>query len=346
VDYSVGESCGNLDVEQHDRVGNLDLEDDHLDRTFRGSRICSFDTVVNQNITLSFDPQNLTCTTCTASHSIVPKDGRGLIIFITDQNFVSAVGGTDSCVPVIRMEDPSLEELFVFTKEVLGRSAVPSGSLFLVGAASHLQRVGTTLYALEWQRVVSMFAQRWPNAQVGPLPPALREDCPGTLIKNLVEIRYWFDRVYGNNIIYPKDAWDSLITQVNSLCVPPTMLEYREKTTIALPLTLHDSTLFPHKVAASATIPIFPGMGAEATRDLVLTLIGTLTSRFGCRANPGGNLQRAPAECGSAKENTTNNHTVIVTGSSHARRLASSLKEKGVTCTWVDSDCCKPLCTS
>jgi len=328
MDYSPGISCSTVVNEQHERIGNLDFADGWLNSTFRGSRVSSGDTVVNQNISLSFDPLTMVCITCPTQHSIMPTTGSGLVIAIADQNFVSAVPGTEACIPVVRLEDASLDELFQFTREVFGRTPIPAGSLFLVGSASHLHKVGSTIYALEWQKCVSSFTGRWPMAQVGPLPPAIREEVPGSFLKVIAEIRYWFDRIYGNNIVFPRAAWDTLMRQV-SCCTDNTMITgIRDRHSVALPLTLHDTTLYPQKVVTSSCLLSMPGH--EDTDELVLSLVGTLHCKFGILANPGDILLREPAGSEAAKETTDTPDTILILGASHARHLATALRDKGL----------------
>jgi hypothetical protein len=122
----------------------------------------------------------------------MPIDGSGLVIVVSDQNFVSGIVGKDFCIPVIRIEDGSLLELADFTQEILNCTPFPASTLFLVGTVSHLAQVGSTIYALDWQKTVTWYTDRWPNCKVGPLPPILREDCPGSIGRHIIEIKHWF----------------------------------------------------------------------------------------------------------------------------------------------------------
>jgi len=148
--------------------------------------------MVNQNVSLSFDPLTLICNCCSKPHNIMPIDGSGLVIVVSDQNFVSGIVGKDFCIPVIRIEDGSLLELADFTQEILNCTPFPASTLFLVGTVSHLAQVGSTIYALDWQKTVTWYTDRWPNCKVGPLPPILREDCPGSIGRHIIEIKHWF----------------------------------------------------------------------------------------------------------------------------------------------------------
>ena len=346
VDCTPGTSCGKITKETQGQVGSLCYKDKDLHHTFRGSRISSMDKVVNQNISLSFDPLTLVCTTCKEAHSIIPSDGSGMITVITDQNFVSALSGTSECVPVIRVEDSTLEELFQFALEIFSRTPIPAGSLFLLGSTSHLVSIGSTLYALEWQNTLSKFTNRWPNAQVGPVPPVIREDTALSTLVSLVEIRYWYSKVYTNNTVYPKDAWEVVIRTLSSALPVDQNSDTHSKDmhTTALPVSLHSCTLYPQKFALSSQPRSVTAFTVEATDELVLALVSSLKIKFSCKANPEDILVREPAEREGKKVTPITPRKIIVIGASHAKRLANSLRAAGYEVTdlsipgWVPSN--------
>jgi hypothetical protein len=71
------------------------IGDTEILRTFRGSRLTSNNTDVNQNISLSFDPATLVCVACEKPHPILQtgEGGAPPIIVITDQNFMPTLSG-------------------------------------------------------------------------------------------------------------------------------------------------------------------------------------------------------------------------------------------------------------
>ena len=141
--------------------------DPTITKTFRGSWIMAYGKLVNQNLSLTFDPRTLECVVCDKKHHIVPKDGSGFVVIVTDQNFVSTLNGEETCIPIIRIEDATLEELYLINREIFDRYPMPPGTLFLVGSISHM----STLYCHEWQYMLSKFAEHWKLAKVGPVPP-------------------------------------------------------------------------------------------------------------------------------------------------------------------------------
>jgi hypothetical protein len=333
VIFGTGPDMGDITNIQLERVGSLAvMGDELLKKTFRGSRISSGERIVNQNMSLSFDPLTLICTCCNSPHSIIPSNGAGLVIIVSDQNFLSCVtGSNNNCVPTIRVEDSTLLELYDITQEILGRTPVPPGTLFLLGSLSHLVNVGTTIYAMDWLKAIQRFGDRWPSARVGPLTPVLREDSTGNTARHLVEIHFWFSQIYigSNSILFIKPAWDSLIRTLGMSNYPRIDLDHCEIFTIALPRSLTDRTLITQKMVKSSSTAITVAMDTAATNELVLALLHTLSSLFGCGANPEDYLVRAPAECEGVKDST--NTTIVIIGASHLKRITDKLAREGIT---------------
>jgi len=87
-----------------------DKDRDSTLRTFRGSRMCRGDKIINESVTMTIDPLNLTCLTCDREHKIGDKPGP-TVVFLGDQNMdpIMTGGCTDeSSVVTLRMENSSL----------------------------------------------------------------------------------------------------------------------------------------------------------------------------------------------------------------------------------------------
>ena len=93
-------------------------------------------------------------------------DGRDyqkpICICVTDQAFMANLsgGGPGNCVPVVRIEGGTLEELADMVCERFEGVVVPPGSVILLGSASHLYTAGATIYALDWTKVVADLGKR------------------------------------------------------------------------------------------------------------------------------------------------------------------------------------------
>jgi len=334
IDCNMGSNTGTSYLLQHERVGSLAIGGDTaMAKTFRGSRIATGERTVNQNIATSFDPLTLICTCCVKPHSILPSDGTGLVIVVSDQNFATTVVGSTACLPIIRVEDATLRELFDLTLEVLNRTVIPVGTLFLVGSLSHLVKVGTTVYSLDWQQVVNKYGERWPNCRVGPLPPVLREDSPGETGRNIVELRHWLSQVYTgtNSILFIKGAWDMVVKGITSGIYPHQDLDHVETYTIATPISLSSTCMHPLKLSKSSSHAITAGFDVEVSHELILALLQTLSTDFGCKANPEDLLLvRAPAEGGGGVKDTPSVPVLIVIGASHMSRVVPHLRTHAV----------------
>ncbi len=89
-----------------------------------------------------------------------------------------------------------MTELTDLAIEVLERQSIPLGSILLLGTASHLYKVGTTVFTTDWCESVKKLNEKLRNVKVLPLVPILREDAPGTLGKQLIEYYTWLKTVY------------------------------------------------------------------------------------------------------------------------------------------------------
>jgi len=312
-----------------DRVGSLDNPDDsELKKTFRGSRVNSDGKNVNQNIALSFDPATLVCISCAKPHSIIPTDGSGLAFMVGDQNFTSTLCGGNSCLPVIRIEDSTLEELVSICMEILDRHQIPAGTLFLISSVSHLSKVGTTRYCMDWITCRDRILARWRQAKLGPLPPIIRCDTTSTVGKQLIELVIWFDIVYNHLTEYPRDAWHTIVRHIGSTDENGLDLMHREKYTVAVPHSLTDKTLTNIWFTHSSSHTVTPGMDGGATDELLRALIGVLDTDFACNANPEDIVFTEPAIRHGTMENS-NKHAVVIIGGSNMSRIAHTLKQQG-----------------
>jgi len=329
TDCTSGTNLGNTSSVTENRVGSLESNDDNwLAKIFRGSRVTSNGEIVNQNMTSSFDPSTLTCLVCNSPHHIVPKDGSGMVLILGDQNFVSAIVGKAHCIPVVRIEDATLSELFKMGLEILDRTHLPQNTHFMVGSTSYLSRVGTTLYAIEWQRMVREFTHRWLHVTVGPLAPILKEQTAPEVCKQITEIKHWYDTIYVGNISYQTAAWNKVISV---LSYPPDSgidLSREEIYTVALPTSLADPNLKPFKYHVNSCHAATSFFGATATDELICSLLEQLHCNFSCSAHPDDFVAREPAELEGAEIPNTAK-TLILIGGSHCRRLAAHFQTLG-----------------
>jgi hypothetical protein len=192
VDF--GEETGMVKSVSFKSVSSLDcIGDTEVLKTFCGTRANSSGGASHQSISFSFDPATLTCISCKAPHKIFEngtRDSGASIIIFCDQNFVTTLYGGNSCVAIVRLEDGSLREIADLAIEVLERQSIPPGTLLLLGSASHLQHVGTTIFAQDWCQIVELLSEKLRNVKVIPCISILREDGPSSLGRQLIEISH------------------------------------------------------------------------------------------------------------------------------------------------------------
>ena len=334
VEVGPGSDLGKSITVQPEKIGNMSLGTDKLlYKTFRGCRITSKGETVNQVISATFDPQTLLCIVCEKEHSIIPADGTDMVVMVSDQNFVSALPGRTACVPIIRLEDPTLKELFDVCLEIFDRCPLPSGTLFLINSVSHLYEMGSTIYSLDWLKMLKDFNRRWQHVKVGPLPPILRETTPATVTKVVTEIWHWFRCVYGTDICFPSAAWDKVLSQLSENTDQILDLASKETYRIALPISLTSSALTHHKFSTSSSLPTTLAISGEATQELLHALLLQLNTKFGCKAHPEDILAREPAELEGMDITTNEPGNVIVIGGSICKKLAADLRDRGVNVT-------------
>ncbi len=206
---------------------------------------------------------------------------------------------------------------------------VPPGTVVLVGSGSHLLRSGSSVYAGAWISVVNCLEKRFPNISLCPLPPVLSMNTPGRLYRSSLELIHWFEKVYGNNTKKLGEVWKklSLLMAVNSdgmrprSCLEtytlpfPANLDMPIKT---VALDFHSEETCPERITLS---------GANADRELLLTLFEVLNRDFSTRFLPEDNLPREIAQ--GLREKDDPPHCCVI-GASHMKRIIPYLEAKGI----------------
>jgi len=153
----VTESFGVSALAEPVMLGTLNKAGDYeVGKTFHGARAKKGGEMINQSVTLSLDPRNLTCLSCEKEHPLLQNNGKPIVMIFSDQNYIPMWSGseTESCVTVVRVMNPSLMELVDLLAEIIDRRHLPDGSVLLLGSVTFLQRVGVSVYAREWTKVV------------------------------------------------------------------------------------------------------------------------------------------------------------------------------------------------
>jgi hypothetical protein len=326
VSVSSDGTFGSCVSSQSTPVGNL-TDGVGLQQTFHGSRIREGNMVVNQSISVSFDPGKLVCVTCNAEHNIIGK--TPVTLFFSDQNFIASMEGPmNSCLNIVRMEDASLSDLCKLSREMLGNLRLPEGSVLLFGSASFLSRVGTSVYAREWLSVVSSTEATWPGVRVCPLIPLIQSDCTGTLAREISEIAAWFSIVYENNPTGMLEPWTAAVTALAGLTIGSVSLPSMDTYKLPLPTSLSEpSQAGSMTFCATSSRPVtLKGLPKDTLCELVSTLLKTIHRDFQSCLHPEHLLVREP----QMVETDTGPQKVILLGASNLSRCAGRLRELGL----------------
>ena len=257
-------------------IGSLQPEDNY---SFRGSRVIHAGQCVNQSICLSFDPSNMHCLACQKEHMILDNT-KPMIVGVSDQNFVTSVSGGEqsSCISIVRLEDGDLHDLTTLTFEIFDRKTVVPGSVILLGSASHLARVGSTGYAVDWTKCVQRFKSKWADVLLLPLFPIPLSNCETSLARELKELSVWFEYVYKNTTHGLSPAWSMAVTTITNLSKGSVTLPTYEYYTVSFPKDLAaQSPLTPFRFKTNISRPTSSDAcdcktANEMVRDLILNL--------------------------------------------------------------------------
>ena len=83
-------------------IGSYDM-DNSINSTFLASR-SNHNTNTHQNILLTFDPSDMSCTSCTTPHNItIPEPDSPVTYILSDQNFPGGLGGGGRVVTALEL---------------------------------------------------------------------------------------------------------------------------------------------------------------------------------------------------------------------------------------------------
>jgi hypothetical protein len=98
------------------------------------------------------------------------------VVVIADQNFPGLLPAVEgNCLAIIRLEKGCLTELVDFAINIAKPISVPSGTVFLVGSLSHLEKTGTQSYATACINAKRRLLGAFKKCEVVPfIPPPTR----------------------------------------------------------------------------------------------------------------------------------------------------------------------------
>ena len=155
---------------QQPHIGSFDT-DPGIEHCFIASR-SNDNNSIHQNMALSFDPTDLTCTICKSRHSIRQNANNMPLTFaVSDQGFPDVMaGGEGECLKSVRIEDGDLHEITdLFIEVFLGGLA--GGTIILLGSVTSMLHKGSSGYVFDWLACAKKLNSKWGNVKVCPMVP-------------------------------------------------------------------------------------------------------------------------------------------------------------------------------
>jgi hypothetical protein len=231
------------------------------------------------------------------------------------------------CIAVCRLENATLKDLVNLTFEIF--KDIPKDAIICYGSASHLYRVGASVYAQEWAECNNIFARHNKGITILPLIPVIKSDCPGNLSRDIEQWPTWVGKVYENDVLGLLDSWRWVLHSTNTHSTGAVRLEAGEIYKNPMPATFDSTKLEPHCFVANSSSPAqLSGLDRKASDELIRVFIENLKKNFSVPANPENFLARDNTVNVDAKDPDPP-QTYIVIGSSIMGKVAGHLQSRG-----------------
>ena len=317
-------------------IGSFDTEN-NINSTFLASRNDSTHNI-HQNISLSFDPKDMTCISCSTPHNIThPAPDTPVTYVLSDQNFPGNCGGGEGlCIRTIRVEDGQLTEITDLFLELMAGVGMGSSNIILLGSASAIATSGSSGYVFEWIGCAKKISSRWPNVKVCPLVPLWGEGVPGQFLRSVQEIGSVFRSLHGNDPRGLNGSWISLNDFIsNELC--SSCGSVPDRYSLPYPSSLSGPPLVKNRTFVSnQRSPVTaPALSCKVKSLVVRCLAEELNASLSAGIDPGVIAERVASAGGAANAKDVNSSPpppfkLVVTGSSHMSRTIPHLLAKGI----------------
>ena len=323
---------------QQPHIGSFDT-DPGIEHCFIASRSHDSNNI-HQNMALSFDPTDLTCTTCTNKHSIRQSTGDMPLTFVvSDQGFPGVmVGGEGGCLKTVRIEDGGLHEVTDLFMDMFS-GGLASGTIILLGSVTSMLHKGSSGYVFDWLACAKKLNSKWGNVKVCPMLPFWNDTIPGEMHRVILETGTAFSSLFGGDPRGMRTSWDTLKSQLKSLTPHTTHSELNKHTytlpypaTLNGPLTVKNITFTTSHPSPATLHPV----DRKAKQTLVRTLADDLNKSLAAGIDSAAISERVanPGRSSVAKDShpPPTPHYVVF-GSSHMKRVIPFLTAKGLTVT-------------
>ena len=201
---------------QQPHIRSFDM-DPGIEHCFIASR-SNDNNSIHQNMALSFDPTDLTCTICKSRHSIRQSTNDMPLTFaVSDQGFPGVMaGGEGQCLKSVRIEDGDLHEITELFMEVFS-GGLAGGTIILLGSVTSMLHKGSSGYVFDWLACAKKLNSKWGNVKVCPMIPFWNESIPGEMHRVILEIGTAFSSLFGSDPRGMQTSWDTLKIQLKNI---------------------------------------------------------------------------------------------------------------------------------
>jgi hypothetical protein len=282
-----------------------------------------------QNVSFSFNPSTLTCSNCkdNPGHTIIGNEGASIFV-LSDQCFPAALpaAGAGGCIPILRLENGTVNELAKLMLDVFAGTQIRVGSLILISSVSHLAAVGTAAYAEALVRaskfLLSGFSDKV-TVRLG-IPVLLGGAGDSTLVRSLLELEAWADSL---------PSKDQCLTETRAVLKLSLTnggvgkVVQAEKLIFQLPISL--STFEKKTFVSGPRLTVYNKINPfdTPTETLIIeALVSELNKKHGTDLATDIDFTRSH---GTVTEDPDADPAVVIVGNSHANYLATAMAAAG-----------------
>jgi len=298
--------------------------------------VSHFMTIVEkkQNISFSFDPKTLICSSCSGRGGH-PVGGGGVearqVFVLSDQNFPSVLPcSMGECLKIIRVEDGGLGELVNVWLDITKGRDFPAGSIVVLCSASHLTLHGVGGYvsdlSFEFSRIESKFRG---GVICFPGVPILGGGTSDPFfIRSLFELEGWMK---ASPDPYPRETWEVLLALMRELSTGGVQAPYTGKTRLPGSLRAVGQGVKTWVSEGWTNLPNgVQSFQQEHESKVVCTLINELNGMFNLDLGKEPGFDRM-----SDNAPVADRPRILLIGSSHVVREGEILADRGYEVTLV-----------
>jgi hypothetical protein len=283
----------------------------------------------------SFNRFNWECTSCEVRHDLLPlrheryewEGGRKLFI-ISDQNMPPMLPSKKGmCPAVLRIDGGHLRELGTTFLTILGRYAVPEGSVIMIGSLSHLMEEGRVGYAKALVTEQIRFCKAFKNTvHVVPfVPPPLCGTNDPELMRAILDVAGWLEKAQKWKL---PDYYADLRLHVITGGEGEDQQQFTTRQKLPKSLDAYNDRVYMcHPWDGLQTS--LPPMAENTERELITSLLLNIGECFKWSLDPEPALTREFRQLPANSARAGQGAAALIIGGSNANRLTTAFTDLG-----------------